>query len=173
MIKNKNIFFIGPMGAGKTTIGRSLAKSLGYEFFDSDKEVEDRSGANVAWIFDVEGENGFRDREEVIIDELSNKSGIVLATGGGAVLREQNRIRLKERGLVVYLKTSAEQILKRTAKDKTRPLLQTENREQVVKELIKKREPLYQEIADIIIKTGNEKISDVTKKIIREIESKK
>ena len=159
------------MGSGKTTVGKIVAKSLDQEFLDSDQEIEERAGANISWIFDVEGEEGFRNREEAIIEELSLKSGIVLSTGGGAVLRIENRERLKERGLVIYLKASAEQILKRTAKDKKRPLLQTENREQVVKDLISKRDPLYQEIADITIVTGNGKISDVTQNILLQIKA--
>ncbi|HEY9136417.1 MAG TPA: shikimate kinase AroK [Pseudomonadales bacterium] len=171
MMKPSNIFFIGPMGAGKTTIGRSLANALQYEFVDSDHEIETRAGANIAWIFDVEGEEGFRNREEAVIDELSLSQGIVLATGGGAILRKETRQRLKQRGLVVYLKASAEQILKRTAKDKKRPLLQTKNRDKVVRELLKKRDPLYQEIADITIATRNDKISDVTQSILRQIKA--
>ncbi len=171
MIKNNNIFFVGPMGSGKTTVGKVVAKSLNHEFLDSDQEIEDRAGANISWIFDVEGEEGFRDREEAIIDELSLKKDIVLSTGGGAVLRKENREKLKKRGLVVYLKASAEQILKRTAKDKKRPLLQTDNREQVVKDLISTRDPLYQEIADITIATGKGKISEVTQDIILQIKA--
>lgn len=170
-MKPSNIFFIGPMGAGKTTIGRSLANSLRLEFVDSDHEIEARAGANIAWIFDVEGEEGFRNREEAVIDELSLSKGIVLATGGGAILRKETRERLKQRGVVVYLKASAEQILQRTAKDKKRPLLQTKNRDKVVKELLEKREPLYQEIADITIATGNDKISDITQSILRQIKA--
>lgn len=169
MIKNNNIFFVGPMGSGKTTVGKVVAKSLSHEFLDSDQEIEDRAGANISWIFDVEGEEGFRDREEAIIDELSLKNDIVLSTGGGAILRKENREKLKKRGLVVYLKASAEQILKRTAKDKKRPLLQTDNREQVVKDLISTRDPLYQEIADITIATGKGKISEVTQDILLQI----
>ena len=159
------------MGSGKTTVGKVVAKSLNYEFLDSDQEIEERAGANISWIFDVEGEEGFRDREESIIDELSLKSGIVLSTGGGAILRKESRDRLKHRGLIIYLKASAEQILKRTAKDTKRPLLQTENREKVVKDLVNKRDPLYQEIADITISTGSGKISEVTQNILLQIKA--
>ena len=157
------------MGSGKTTVGKYVAKSLNYEFMDSDQKIEERAGANISWIFDVEGEEGFRNREVAIIDELTLKRGIVLSTGGGAILRKESRERLRHRGLVIYLKASAEQILKRTAKDIKRPLLQTKNREQVVKDLINKRDPLYQEIADITVTTGNGKISDVTQKILLQI----
>jgi len=157
------------MGSGKTTVGKYVAKSLNHEFLDSDQIIEERAGANISWIFDVEGEEGFRNREEAIIDELTLKRGIVLSTGGGAILRKESRERLRHRGLVIYLKASAEQILKRTAKDKKRPLLQTKNREQAVKDLISKRDPLYQEIADITITTGNGKISDVTQEILLQI----
>jgi len=157
------------MGSGKTTVGKYVAKSLNHEFLDSDQKIEERAGANISWIFDVEGEEGFRNREEAIIDELTLKKGIVLSTGGGAILRKESREKLRHRGLVIYLKASAEQILKRTAKDKKRPLLQTKNREQAVKDLISKRDPLYQEIADITITTGNGKISDVTQEILLQI----
>ena len=111
MLPNTNIIFIGPMGAGKTTVGRALAVELGREFIDSDQEIEDRSGADIAWIFDVEGETGFRDREEAVIDELTQRNGIVLATGGGAILRAINRARIKRRGVVVYLTATVEQAI--------------------------------------------------------------
>lgn len=170
MFRN-NIFFIGPMGAGKTTIGRAVANALKLKFVDSDHEIEARAGANIAWIFDVEGEQGFRNREASVIDDLTRDQGIVLATGGGAILRKETRERLKQRGLVVYLKASAEQILLRTLKDKKRPLLQTQDRDKVVKNLLSERDPLYQEIADVTIATGSEKITEITKKILQQIEA--
>lgn len=149
----RNVFLIGPMGAGKSTIGRLLAKELRYPFKDSDREIEARTGADIPWIFDVEGEEGFRLREEAMIAELAKEDGIVLATGGGVVMRESNRKALSQGGLVVYLRTSVEQQLQRTAKDRQRPLLQTPNPEQVLRDLIAKRDPLYREIADLIIDT--------------------
>jgi len=141
------------MGAGKSTIGRLLSAELKLEFIDSDKVIEERCGANIPWIFDMEGEAGFREREEQAIDELTQLSGIVLATGGGVVMREANRRHLASRGIVVYLCTSVEQQLARTAKDRNRPLLQTEDPERILRELFARRDPLYREIADIIIYT--------------------
>lgn len=141
------------MGAGKTTIGRLLSGELRREFVDSDKFIEERCGANIPWIFDMEGESGFRDREEQAIDILTLRDDIVLATGGGAVMRAENREHLRSRGVVVYLCTSVEQQIARTAKDKNRPLLQTENPAQVLQELFKKRDPLYREVAHIILQT--------------------
>lgn len=141
------------MGAGKSTIGRLLSAELHSEFFDSDKVIEERCGANIPWIFDMEGEAGFREREEQVIDELTQMTDIVLATGGGAVLRDANRKHLSSRGTVVYLCTSVEQQLARTAKDRNRPLLQQDNPEQILRELFLQRDPLYRSIADIIIET--------------------
>ena len=130
----RNVFLIGPMGAGKSTIGRLLAKELKYPFKDSDREIEVRTGADIPWIFDVEGEEGFRQREEAMIAELVHEDGIVLATGGGVVMRPANRAALKSGGLVVYLCTSVEQQLQRTAKDRQRPLLQTADPEAVLRD---------------------------------------
>lgn len=141
------------MGAGKSTIGRLLSAELHSEFFDSDKVIEERCGANIPWIFDMEGETGFREREEQVIDELTQMTDIVLATGGGAVLRDANRKHLSSRGTVVYLCTSVEQQLARTAKDRNRPLLQQDNPEQILRGLFLQRDPLYRSIADIIIET--------------------
>lgn len=149
----RNVFLIGPMGAGKSTIGRLLARELKYPFKDSDREIEARTGADIPWIFDVEGEEGFRQREEAMIAELAAENGIVLATGGGVVMRPANRKALAEGGLVVYLRTSVEQQLQRTAKDRQRPLLQTADPEKVLRELMAKRDPLYREIADLTIDT--------------------
>ncbi|MFC3680541.1 shikimate kinase AroK [Bacterioplanoides pacificum] len=152
-MKFHSIFLVGPMGAGKSTIGRLLSAELHSEFFDSDKVIEERCGANIPWIFDMEGEAGFREREEQVIDELTQMTDIVLATGGGAVLRDANRKHLSSRGTVVYLCTSVEQQLARTAKDRNRPLLQQDNPEQILRELFLQRDPLYRSIADIIIET--------------------
>ena len=142
------------MGVGKTTIGRMLAKELSLEFFDSDREIERRAGADVSWIFDVEGEEGFRDRESQVIDELSNRSGVLLATGGGSVLREENRQCLKARGVVIFLDTSLELQLKRTERDKKRPLLQNVDRESVLKKLKLERHALYEEVSDFRVFIG-------------------
>ena len=149
----QSVFLIGPMGAGKSTIGRMLSQELKYEFFDSDKVIEDRCGADIPWIFDKEGEAGFREREESVIDELTQQKGIVLSTGGGAVLRSENRQHLASRGTVIYLCTSVDQQLARTARDRNRPLLQTADPEAVLRKLFAERDPLYRSVADIIIET--------------------
>ena len=144
---------MGPMGAGKSTIGRLLARELRLPFKDSDKEIEQRTGADIPWIFDVEGEQGFREREQAAIADLCQEHGLVLATGGGAVLRPENRAALHAGGRVVYLHASVEQQLARTARDRNRPLLQTADPGQVLRNLLAIRDPLYREIADIIIET--------------------
>lgn len=148
-----NIFLIGPMGAGKSTIGKGLARELGYPFFDSDREIEARCGADIPWIFDVEGEAGFRRREQQIIDELTLNQGIVLATGGGAVTQASNREHLAQRGYVIYLMTTVEEQLARTARDRQRPLLQTPDPEGKLRELFEQRDPLYRQLADLIVRT--------------------
>ncbi len=153
MNSEQNIFLVGPMGVGKTTIGRQLAKLLNYDFIDSDYEIEARSGASIPWIFDVEGEQGFRQREQSMLDELSQKPRIVLATGGGAVIREENRRVLQNRGIVVYLKADVAELLRRTAHDKNRPLLQTDDPRATLSALIAEREPWYIEVADIVFDT--------------------
>src|SRR6218665_1297511 len=141
------------MGAGKSTIGRLLAKELKLSFKDSDKEIEQRTGANIPWIFDVEGEAGFREREQAVIGELCELDGVVLATGGGAVLRPENRSALRAGGRVVYLHPSVDQQLDRTSRDRNRPLLRTADPGKVLAELLGIRDPLYREIADVIIET--------------------
>ncbi len=142
------------MGAGKTTIGRLLAQKLKLEFIDSDQEIEARTGADIPWIFDVEGEAGFRDREQQVIAELTQRDGILLATGGGVVIRPQNRLALAGRGIVVYLYTSLEQQLERTGRDRRRPLLQGADPEETLRQLMAVRDPLYREIADHVVETN-------------------
>ena len=165
----RNVFLVGPMGAGKSTIGRLLAKELGFPFKDSDREIEARTGADIPWIFDVEGEEGFREREEAMIAELVQERGVVLATGGGVVMRESNRTALANNGLVVYLRTSVEQQLQRTAKDRQRPLLQTADPEKVLRELMAKRDPLYQEIAHLVIETDQRGPKVVVNSIVAQL----
>lgn len=148
-----NVILVGPMGAGKSTIGRLLAKELRLSFRDSDKEIEQRTGANIPWIFDVEGESGFREREQAMLAELCQAEGIVLATGGGAVLRPENRRTLQAGGRIVYLHASVEQQLERTARDRNRPLLQADDPERVLRELMAVRDPLYRDIADLVVET--------------------
>lgn len=167
---SENVFLVGPMGVGKTTIGRVLADLLGLEFFDSDREIETSTGADIPWIFDKEGESGFRVRETRMIEQLSNKQGIVLATGGGAVLAEENRQQLKNRGVVVYLRSSINHQIERTSRDKSRPLLQTSNPEQKISELMKIRDPLYQEVADIIIETNRRNPRAISQDINRQLQ---
>ena len=159
------------MGAGKTSIGRQLADALGMEFFDSDHEIEARSGATIPWIFDVEGEEGFRRREQAMIDELSQRQNIVLATGGGAVLSEANRNYLKTRGTVIYLSASIDLLLKRTQRDRNRPLLQTENPRARLEELMQTREPLYRDVADIVLETGDNSIRHTVNRIIKQLKN--
>ena len=149
----QNLIIVGPMGAGKSTIGRLLAKELRLDFKDSDKEIEVRAGANIPWIFDVEGEQGFRDREQAMLAELCEAQDQVIATGGGAVMRPENRRTLRAGGRVIYLHTSVEQQLARTARDRNRPLLRTANPGKVLSDLLAIRDPLYREIADLIIET--------------------
>lgn len=157
------------MGVGKTTIGRVLAELLHLEFFDSDREIEVSTGADIPWIFDVEGEEGFRHRETRMIDLLSSKQAIVLATGGGAVVASENRERLKARGVVVYLQSPISQQVERTSRDKNRPLLKTSNPEQKIRELMLIREPLYQEIADISVDTYHRNPRAVSQEISRQL----
>ena len=163
MIEPVNLFLVGLMGAGKTTIGRQLAKRLKLTFIDSDHEIEARTGTNIPWIFDIEGEKGFRKRERDVIDELTQRQGIVLATGGGAVMDKRNRSHLSERGMVIYLHTSLDQLVKRTAKDRNRPLLQTGAPHTRLEELLVVRDPVYREIADLVVETDNRRSSQVAR----------
>lgn len=149
-----NIILIGPMGAGKSTIGKMLAHNMNLPFFDSDKEIENRTGATIPLIFEIEGEAGFRDREVSVIEEITRAPGWVLATGGGAILRPENRAVFAARGFVVYLHATVQQQAERTAMDTQRPLLQTKDRVGKLNELMKMREPLYREAADLIIETA-------------------
>lgn len=166
-----NVYLVGPMGVGKSTIGRLLASQLDLPFFDSDREIEFVTGADIPWIFDVEGEKGFRIREARMIDTLTQREGIILATGGGAILDANSRHFLHSRGTVVYLRASVAQQLERTGKDKNRPLLQTENPLAKIKELIKIREPLYRETAHLIIDTSRKSPRSVSMDIMRQLEA--
>ncbi len=170
MAEKRNIFLVGPMGAGKSTIGRHLAEQLHLAFFDSDQEIEKRTGADIAWVFDVEGEEGFRVREEKVIEDLTEKQGIVLATGGGSVASKDVRNRLSARGIVVYLETPIEKQVARTQRDKRRPLLQTEeDSRSVLERLAKERNSLYEEVADFTVKTDEQSAKVVASQIIRKI----
>jgi shikimate kinase len=151
----RSVFLIGMMGAGKTTVGRLLAQALGFEFVDADRELEARSGVLIPTIFSVEGEDGFRRREAVLLDELTQRQGIVLATGGGAVLSADTRRRLRERGLVLYLRATGEEIYRRTRNDRSRPLLQGANPRARIDELLAQREPLYEDAADLVFQSAS------------------
>ncbi len=167
--KPKNIFLVGPMGSGKTTVGRQLAKTLGLEFVDSDHEIERRTGTTIPVIFEIEGEAGFREWERGVIDDLSQRQGLVLATGGGAVLDPDNRLSLRQRGTVVYLRAKADQLYQRTARDRNRPLLQTENPRAKIAALIEARDPLYREVADIIVDTGEGSVRGVIRQLLSQL----
>jgi shikimate kinase len=167
IVKFRNIFLIGPMGAGKSTIGRALAKELKLDFFDSDEEIELRAGANIAWIYDVEGEEGYRRREQKVIDELTLKTNIVLATGGGAIITSENRNSLAARGTVIYLKTSLQQQYERTKRDTKRPMLQTDDLEGRLESLRDEHEPLYEELADVAFETDKLTVKAVANNIIK------
>lgn len=171
MEEGPGVFLVGPMGAGKTTVGRQLASALGYRFIDSDHEIEARCGADIPWIFDVEGEEGFRRREAQVIDDLTRRRGIVLATGGGAVIRPENRAALHERGFVVYLSASVDQQLARTARDRNRPLLRTANPREVLERLLAQREPLYRETAHVEVNTDAGNVREAVAAIIGCLES--
>lgn len=170
-MQKRNIYLVGPMGAGKSTIGRVLAAELHLSFRDSDKVIEDRTGADIPWIFDMEGEEGFRDRESAVLDELSKGQDVVIATGGGIILRPQNREIMKLSGYVCYLTASIEQLVERTARDKKRPLLQVENPRQKIIDLVALRDPLYREAADFVINTDRRSPKVVAQEIAALIHS--
>lgn len=154
-----NIFFVGLMGAGKTTVGRVLAKHLGKNFYDTDHEIERRTGVNIPLIFELEGEGGFRKRETSIIEELSQMDNIILATGGGAVLAAENRQYLKQNGTVIYLRANVNELWHRTRNDKSRPLLQTADPRAKLEQLFKERDPYYREVANFIVDTGSQPVT--------------
>lgn len=165
-----NVFLVGPMGAGKTTIGRLLAEELGKQFHDSDQVIEERAGANISWIFDVEGEPGFRARERAAIEDLCALDNIVLATGGGAVLAEENRRHLRARGFVVYLKATIAQQVERTKRDSKRPLLKNvDDPKARLAALMDVRDPLYREVADLTVMTSRRSPRAVCNEILQQI----
>ena len=165
--KFNNIILVGPMGSGKSTIGRRLSESLSLNFFDSDNEIINKTGVTIDHIFDLEGEKGFRLRESEVLKKLCNIPDIVIATGGGAVLLGANRELIKSAGLVVYLLSSVDQILRRTSKSKTRPLLEkSNNRRKTITEIVEARDPLYKEVASLIIDTNGKKLNNIIDEII-------
>jgi len=167
-MKHPRVFLVGPMGAGKSTIGRLLADDLQLDFRDADREIEERSGVDIPWIFDKEGEGGFRDRETAMIEALSQLDGVLVSTGGGVVGRAENR-ELMARGTVVYLYASVDEQVRRTAKDKKRPLLQNANPRKVLEELMAIRDPLYREVADITVNTDGRSPRAVANEIRRQL----
>ena len=165
--KINNIILVGPMGSGKTTIGRRLSENLSIDFFDSDHEIIDTTGVSIDHIFDVEGEKGFRVRESDVIKKLCGTPNIVIATGGGAVILKENRELIKKAGSVVYLSSSVDQILRRAAKSKTRPLLEkSNNRRKTIIDILEVRDSLYKEVASIVINTNGKKLNEVIDEII-------
>lgn len=164
-----NIFLIGPMGAGKSTIGRQVAGLLGLDFDDTDHEIQRRTGVDIPTIFDFEGEEGFRRRESAVIDDLTQRGGLVLATGGGSILNPDNRRNLSSRGFVVYLYCSPEQQYERTLRDRSRPLLQTADPLGTLQALMAERDPLYRETADIVVTSEKRSASAVANEIVRKL----
>jgi len=167
----QNIIFIGPMGSGKTTVGKQLAKRRRMDFVDSDHMIEERCGVSISTIFDIEGEEGFRKRETKMLTELCGRSGIILATGGGAIASEENRILLRKSGFVVYLKTSIETQLARTQRNQNRPLLNNVDAEQKLTELMAERGTLYEQEADLIVSSGDRVVAKVVEDILAALDS--
>jgi shikimate kinase len=166
-----NLFLVGLMGAGKSTVGRHLAKKLGKRFIDADREIEARTGVPISVIFEIEGESGFRKREADLIEELTQASDIVLATGGGAVLDERSRKAFKARGYTIYLCAAVEELVSRTRHDRNRPLLQTDDRPAAIAELLEKRDPLYREVANLVVQTGKPGVERLCATILSALES--
>lgn len=170
VIANNNIYLVGMPGVGKTTIGRQLARRMHRSFVDADHEIEARTGVKIPLIFDIEGEQGFRDRESKVLAELGSRSNLVVATGGGAVLRPENRAALKQGGIVVYLHATPRLLFERTRLDANRPLLQVADPMKKLEELFAARDPLYREVADIIINSLGGSISHLVRQLERELQ---
>ena len=168
-LQSGNLILVGMMGSGKTTVGRTLAKHLGKTFVDSDEEIQNRTGVTIPHIFDVEGEAGFRLRETAAIRELMGRDDMVLATGGGAILAEQNREMLRQNGIVVYLKANVPELWQRTRHDRNRPLLQTADPRAKLAELFEQRDPLYQQAADIVVQSGKQSAQALMLQLVDEI----
>lgn len=166
----QNLILIGPMGSGKTTVGKQLAKRTRMDFVDSDHMIEDRCGVSISTIFDIEGEDGFRKRETKMLQELCDRSGIVLATGGGAITTEENRILLRKSGFVIYLKTTIETQLARTQKTQNRPLLENVDVADKLSELMEERGTLYEQEADLVVMSGDRVVSKVVEEILQTVD---
>lgn len=171
-IQHGNIFLIGPMGAGKSSVGKYLAQQLNMDFYDTDEEIEKRTGVDIGWIFDLEGEEGFRARETEVIDAVTQLSNIVLATGGGSILEEKNRAMLKSRGTIIYLHVSLKHQHTRTVNESRRPLLRVKNRGEVLEKFQQERTPIYEELADFTVPTDTRNIRAVADDIIKWLEGR-
>ena len=171
IFKTMNIFIVGPMGSGKSTVGKIISDELFLSFLDTDEEIETRTGASIDWIFDLEGEDGFRKRESSILQDMAKRNSIVLSTGGGIILSEDNRELLSSRGTVFYLSTPISVQLERTAKDKDRPLLKNGDPEKILTKLQKDRESLYEAVADHVVNTENKSSQEVASEIIKLVKS--
>lgn len=169
-LQSGNLILVGMMGSGKTTMGRALAKCLGKVFVDSDEEIQKRTGVTIPHIFDIEGETGFRQREAAAIRDLLARDNMVLATGGGAVLAEQNRELLQQNGIVIYLKANVHDLWQRTRHDRNRPLLQTANPHAKLTELFQQRDPLYQQVSDIVVQSGKQSVHALMLHLVDEID---
>jgi shikimate kinase len=169
MQSSRNLFLVGLMGAGKTTVGRQLARRLGKTFYDTDHEIERRTGVRVALIFEIEGEAGFRAREAQVVEALTALDGVVLATGGGAVLDPANRARLASRGLVIYLRAQPRDLHYRTRHDKSRPLLANADPLARLEELHRARDPLYREVADLVVETGRQSVGHLVESLLKRL----
>lgn len=167
--RRANVYLVGPMGSGKTTLGRRTAKLLGLRFIDCDQEIEDRTGVSVSLIFEIEGESGFRERESALLRELSEVPGLLVATGGGAVLREENRRLMRASGLVVWLRTPVSHQVARLRRDRTRPLLQIPDRADLLRQLAAERNPLYTEVADLVFDSSQRNVKRVSQELGQEI----
>jgi shikimate kinase len=169
-LQSGNLILVGMMGSGKTTMGRALARHLGKVFVDSDEEIIKRTGVTVPHIFDIEGEAGFRLRETAAIRDLAGRDNLVLATGGGVVLEEQNRELLQQNGIVIYLKANVHDLWQRTRHDRNRPLLQTADPHAKLTELFQQRDPLYQQVSDIVVQSGKQSVHTLMLHLVVEIE---
>ena len=169
MDNSSNIYLVGMMGAGKSTVGRALAKHLHLSFVDADAEIVERTGVKIPVIFEIEGEAGFRARECAVLQELTQRHGLVLATGGGAVLNAANRELLRQHGIVIYLRVKPEDLLQRTRNDKNRPLLQTQNPLETLRQLYAERDPLYRETAHLIVDTGNQSVARLVNLLVQRL----